>query len=557
MKKRTLFFLVGIMQAVFAFAQTDSIVTYSNLKFHSAFEKKAFSNFTQHQTDTLNAFLAVDEVVGEEDALFLKNKLEDIWEELTSKKIAQKKMSAQIKLIYATVKKSCFKKYIQDETVSSLLINGRYNETSASLLLALLLDRLHIPYLILDSSVDFALIANPGPKEVKLNVGNPVHTDFDQTDEYKKSYVEFMHHTGKITDAELRFHTYGELYDERAKIQKPISVKELLGIQYFLQSTKKQLIKELNISLDLCQKGYYLFQAPYIQIQLFTNLSQKMEQLTVEKASDVDYLVQYYRISHLEMEQTNNLFRRITNNLQQFTDRGELLDAVHDRFIRQMYDQELIDEVNFSFYMMHNRQQNLTFTDLLYVDKAVCIKPNIREANTYLENLINVFLANIHNDQVRMDSIQSMAVTFQSKKAKETLETQRLITLLDLAKESYKGKKVLEGNKLLMNFEASCPCPVENRVMTWKVESTFREIAVALYWSNNQDYAANSKMIQRGLKFVPESKVLLSGLYEKGAVKYQTESDLKAAAKKEAARPKTGRTLRVISKDKKEKVYSF
>jgi len=557
MKKRTLFFLAGIVQAVFAFAQTDSIVTYSNLKFHSSFERNAFSNFVQHQTDTLNAFLAVDEVVGEEDAIFLNNKFEDIWKVLTSKNIAQKKMPAQIKLIYATIKKNCFKKYIQEETVSSLLINGRYNETSASLLLALIFDRLHIPYLILDSSVDFAFIANPGPNEVKLEVGNPVHTTVELSDEFKKSYVEFMHRTGKITDAELRFHTYGELYDERAKVQKPISVKELLGIQYYMQSMKKQLIKDLNGGLDLCQKGYYLFQAPYVQIQLFAILSQKMEHLTVNEASDVDYLVQYYRIINLDIEQTNNQFRRITNNLQQFTDRGELLEAVHDRFIRQMHDQELIDEVNYSFYMMHNRQQNLTFNDLLYVDKAVCIKPNIREANNYLENLINVFLANIQNDEVRMDSIQNMSVTFQSKKAKETLETQRLMTLLDLAKESYKGKKVLEGNSYLLNFEASCPYPVENKLMTWKVESAYREIAVALYWSNNQDYSANSKMIQRGLKFVPDSKVLLSGLYEKGAVKYQTASDLKLAARKEAAKPKTGRTIRVISKDKKEKVYSF
>jgi len=217
----------------------------------------------------------------------------------------------------------------------------------------------------------------------------------------------------------------------------------------------------------------------------------------------------------------------------------------------------LIDEINYLFYLMHTKQQNPSYTDLMYVDKAVCIKPNIRELNTYLESLLNIYLTNIKNDQARLDSITSLYTKLQSKKAKESLETQRLMTLLDLAKESYKSKNASDGERFLKEFEANCPCPVENKLMTWRVESAYREIAIMLYWSKNQDYTANSKMIKRGLKLVPDSQALLSGIYEKGAVKYQTDSSVKAMAKKEAATPKTGRAIRVISKNKKEKVYSF
>jgi len=557
MKKRTLFFLAGLVQVAFAFAQTDSIITFSNLKFHSGFEKKAFSNFVQHQTDTLDAFLAVDEVVGEEDAVFLRNKFEDIWKELLSKKVAQKKVNAQIKLVYATVKKYGFRKFVQEEPLSSLLINGRYSETTASVVLALIFDRLHIPYLILDSYVDFAFIANPGPNEQKLDVNNPVHETFEQTDEYKKNYVEYMHRMGKITDAELRFHTYSELYDEKSKAQKPITIRELLGLEYSFQSVRKQLTKDMNVSLDLIQKGFYLYQAPYIQLQLFTDLSIKMENFTVDKASDIDYLVQFYRVSNLDVVNTTNIFKSVTSNLLQFTDRLELMETVHNRFLSQISDQELIDEINYTFYLMHTKQQNPSYTDLMYVDKAVCIKSNIRELNTYLESLINVYLTNIKNDLARLDSITSLYTKLQSKKAKESLETQRLMTLLDLAKESYKSKNASDGERFLKEFEAYCPCPVENKLMTWRVENAYREIAITLYWSKNQDYAANSKMIKRGLKLVPDSKVLLSGMYEKGAVKYQTDSSINAATKMEAETPKTGRIIRVMSKNKKDKVYSF
>jgi hypothetical protein len=557
MTKRCFLILAVLVQSIVVFAQSDSVLTYSNLKFHSAFEKKAYTNFVNYQTDTLDAFLAVDEMVGQEDVVFLKGKFEDIWNELVAKKIGQKKMNAQIKLVYATVKKNCLKKYVQEEPISSLLINGRYSETTASVIFALIFDRLHIPYLILDSHVDFALIANPGPNEIKLEVNNPLPNTNTVSEDFKHLYVDLLHRTGKVTDAELRFHTYDELYEEKSKVQSPVTVRELLGLEYYFQSARKQMMKENDLSLDLIQKGYYLDQATYVQIQLLNSLSQKMERLTINDATDIDYIIQMYRVLHLDVEHTKNLFANAANNLLQFTDKLPLLEAVHARFISQINDQELIDEVNYNYYLMRTKLQNLSYPDIFYVDKAVCIKPNLREVNNYLESILNVYLTNINNDHVRLDSINSLSIKLQSNTAKNALATHRLMALLNLAKESFKNKKPVDGEKFLKDFEASCPCPVENKLMTWTVESAYRDIAVAVYWNNNQDYTANAKMVKRGLKYVPDSQVLLSGMYEKGTVKYLTESDVKAAAKKEAEKPKTGRSLRVISKNKKEKVYSF
>jgi len=225
MKKRMFFVLAGLMLAAFSFAQTDSIVTFSDLKFHSVVEKKAYTNFVQYQTDTLNAFLAVDDVLSSEDEVYLRKKFEDICKELTAKKIETKKINAQIKLAYSIVKSNYLKTYIQEEVLSSTLLNGRYNEFTTSIILAMIFDRLHIPYLFLDSSEEFCMIANPGPNEQKLEIGNPIPVFIENSPEFKKNYVDFLRRTKKISEAEMRSHTFIELYDEKSKEQRQITLR--------------------------------------------------------------------------------------------------------------------------------------------------------------------------------------------------------------------------------------------------------------------------------------------------------------------------------------------
>jgi hypothetical protein len=98
MSKKILFILAGLVQAFLTYAQTDSIVTFQDIRFHSVFEEKAFNRFVQHQTDTLDAFLAVDDLLNADDFSYLNKKFEDIFRELTAKKIEAKKTNAQIKL---------------------------------------------------------------------------------------------------------------------------------------------------------------------------------------------------------------------------------------------------------------------------------------------------------------------------------------------------------------------------------------------------------------------------------------------------------------------------
>lgn len=558
MKKRMFFALAGWTLAAFSFAQKDAVVTFSDLNYHTVIEKKAFTNFVQYQTDTLNAFLAVDDILSSEDVVYLKKKFEDICNELTAKKVDTKKTNAQIKLVYSTVKNSFLKTYVQGEFLSSTLLNGRFNEATSSIILALIFDRLHIPYLILDSSVDFCMIANPGDNEQKLIVGNPIPIYFEQTPEFKKQYVDFLRKSEKITELEMRSHTITELYDAQSKVQKPITLKELLGMFYYFQSARELELGDVNGSLELIQKGFYLYQTPYVQMHFLRCLAKKMEQFTVTNASDIDYLVQLYRVGNLDAVSTNNIFKNIISNQLEYTDRDSLCDSIYERFISKVHEQELLDEVNFSYNLMRVGNKVPTYADIFRIDKAACIKPNLKDVNEYLNRAIIVNLYKIHSNQTRLDSIRSLSKQLKSPAALETLGSQRLTFLLEMAQDAYKNKRVKEGEKYLLEFEASCPAPIGNESLRNSVERAYREIAVSLYWSTNQNVDANHKMIQRGLKLAPDSEIITSGSYDKGDVQYvNTNPIVKTKNKAEDNAPKTGRSIRVISKNKKETVYKF
>jgi len=58
--KLGLIFICISITSVFAQNQSDSIILFSDLKFHSKFEKESMQNFLRNNTDTFNFFLAID-----------------------------------------------------------------------------------------------------------------------------------------------------------------------------------------------------------------------------------------------------------------------------------------------------------------------------------------------------------------------------------------------------------------------------------------------------------------------------------------------------------------
>jgi len=532
MSKRSLILLIGLVQSILVFAQSDSIVSFYNLSFHSDLEKKAFSQLSQLHADTLEAFLAVDEKLSQSVLEEVQKSYEGIVRELGTNNFGKKHAKVKVKIIFATVKIKCQTTYDNNGTLTSTLLNGRYNEWTLTPIVAMLLDRFQIPYKLTYSLNQLRLVANPGPDEELLVANNPNPMELDYPFDYRKKYVDYLHGAGVVSDADMKLRSINELFDEQSKKEKQLSMTELLGLEYYDLANSKSNLGNYAECLIPAQKGFYLYPSPEMDIVLLNGLSDRMNHFTVNVAADVDYLIQYHRATGIDAVKTNAYFSNVLAKLLKDPEKLPLCDSVYQRLVHGITDQKIVDEISFAYNVMRINQKKLSYKDLFYVDNAARIQPGNKELCSYAEFVIVDFLRKIEDEQARKDSIESLSGKLKSNQAQETLKAQRLVLLLDMAKEAFGNKQPAEGEKLLQEFETSCPGPVKNVELLHSIELAYYDIAVAVYWSNKQDYAANAKMIQRGLQYLPESELLKSGAY----------------VKKDNA---------VTSTSKKEKVYSF
>jgi len=94
MKKLSLciVFIFLVTKILFSQQEKDSLVLFSDLKYHSEFEKTALHNFVCQKQDTFNLFLAIDEQMTAEKATNFYKTYKSVFDELKGKKIDDKKI---------------------------------------------------------------------------------------------------------------------------------------------------------------------------------------------------------------------------------------------------------------------------------------------------------------------------------------------------------------------------------------------------------------------------------------------------------------------------------
>ena len=94
---------------------------------------------------------------------------------------------------------------------------------------------------------------------------------------------------------------------------------------------------------------------------------------------------------------------------------------------------------------------------------------------------------------------------------KPLLSEHRLIAGLKIVMELFEEKNFAAGEKNLIEFENKCTLPINNQMLTFIIERTYNSIAVNYLNEGNKPKA--KIYINRGLKFVPNSRLLESAVH--------------------------------------------
>jgi hypothetical protein len=128
-----------------------------------------------------------------------------------------------------------------------------------------------------------------------------------------------------------------------------------------------------------------------------------------------------------------------------------------------------------------------------------------------MENYLQRKLFNISNSDILLDTINQMEKRYSNEIINPILLEHKLRAYLQKANDSFSMKKESEGNNYLLEFEKYCVLPIKSHLLSSMIEDTYRTAALYYFYKG---YKSKAKTyVNRGLKYVPNSRLLESVVY--------------------------------------------
>lgn len=494
-----------------SFAQTkDSLVRFSDIKFHSEYEKEMFNQFRKNKQNGFEFFLAIDEKMTQDKAQQFIKTYTNLVDELKADKIESRKIKRKVKTTYGEVHSRFLKKYVNNESFPTIFKNGQYNCVSASMIYSIIFDELSIPYKVMASSEHVYLIANPGDKSIVIETTNPNFMKAVFNGEYKRQYVNYLRSSKLISESEYKSKSLDEIFEQHFNEVRDASFYNLPGFQYYNAAFFHLKNNDISEGLELIQKAYFFYPDPQVKMLLYNSLAGKLDLCRFTQVEDIDYLAQFARFEETERSTVVGIFGSIISQFLEFNNKEQYCDSLCKRLLPQIDDELTKAELSFTYNLqMSYRFQNKNKIES-YLLNALRIKGNHSDANLMLENHLTAKLNRIYKGTVLSDTLEQMEKRYNFEPVRSKLSHYKLIAYLSTADQLYRSFQNKEGAVYLKKFEESCPIPIENQKLSEFVEKSYRSIAVHYF---NRELNTTAKGIaRRGLKFVPDSDLLMSAL---------------------------------------------
>ena len=488
----------------------DSLVIFSDLKYHSDFEKFSVYQFVKQRKDTFNLFLAIDEKMTPNEAEMLRNLYHSELNQLMEKSSVTENTSKRIKIGYVGIHDKFLKKYNDNQYFPEIFRSGIYNCVSASMIYAITFDKLLIPYKVMASDDHVYLIANPGKKSVVIETTNPSLEKAIFTGEFKQQYVNTLRLSKLISDDDLKNKSVEEIFEENYNGVRDAELSNMPGFQYFNMALTKLEMDDLKKGYEFCQKAYFFYPNEKVKQLLYNSLLFLLERTKFSEIPDIDYLAQFSRFQNVNLDIITTIFENILNYHLQYSDKEEFCDKQFKRLVSQINNQTIIDELTFAYYLQMSYHFQRNDRVEYYVNNALKIRENHIAANEIMENYLTRKLISISNPKVLLDTVAALEQRVKPKSSLALLNEYTLIAYLRLARNEFMDNNFQSGENYLNSFESNCTEKITFSVLKLEVENTYYSIATKYFYKNNKTIA--KKYVDRGLKFVPDSEIINSAI---------------------------------------------
>ena len=251
----------------------DSLVRYSEIRFTSDFEKKAFQKYLKENNQEFALELLLSPSPnGPAQILMAKAKLDELFKKLEGAGLEAKKPEKRVKIVTDLVRSTFLKQYNPIVSFGELFHSGTYNSANASALYALVFDKLKIPYAIQETPTQFFLITFPELQKIPIETTTPAFSYRIFDTKYQEAFVSDLKNAHLISDAESSAFTTEALFARHFFATRNLGLDELIGLNYLNESFQRSDNNDYTAAFKLCEKSYLFFPSSRCGF-VMTNLS--------------------------------------------------------------------------------------------------------------------------------------------------------------------------------------------------------------------------------------------------------------------------------------------
>lgn len=486
----------------------DSLVYFSELDFHSSFEKNSFEQFVKAgEGRHFDLFIGIDPDITQNKAEKAHQRFDATIEKLRTSKALAKKPEKKIKTIYSTIHEEFFDQYRELNLFSEVFINGKYNCVSATALYALTFEELAIPFEIKEKPTHVYAVAYPQTDQILVEATDPLGGFVRFTDSNKGALIDRLVNAKIISSQERRTMSIDALFSKYYLSDQAIDIKQLIGIQYLNDAIYSLQNEDVKRAHSQAEKAWFFYAGERTKNLLLATNIQYLSEQYYEDEQSLSYLSQFARLDNIDSDFVLSEFNRMVSILLIEKGQPEKLKSHFETLIPTISDDELRKEMSYIYYYENGRiaYNQANYRDALgHFQEAYAIKPtNLDVANIFVTTMINSFINTTNAEMVSRLELyrEQFPALIENNKFKSILLNAYLIQF----GRSFDLKKEKEGLKYKQLFEDSYSAE-----LTLDHNNIGRAYSVAAVYYFRKGYTSKAKnLLNEGLNISPHNHELL------------------------------------------------
>ena len=496
-----------------AFCQsTDSLIKQSDLFFKNSEEKMAFDKIGPYTTDDLTRVLLIayekENIYSDTKAIQQINECVDA----LKKEIASKVDVKKVKFIYDYVHKQFLKVYKLENSFTDIFTKGEYNCVSASAFYAIILNKLNIPFNIIEAPQHVYLVAYPQSHKILLETTSPEKGYYQFNDNFISQYVKSLYSSKLIGEDEYKSHTPNELFDTYYFSSKSLSLKEISGLQYSNYAIYYSDQKKSQEAIAEIKKAYYLNPYERNKYLLKNALLYYLSNNKYEKKDQVLELATLCRFNNLsDKEISNELlkneFLRLTETQLINNSNYMFYDESYKTLINEVNDSVLKNEISFIYHYELARLGYLNFKEDVYevphLTSAYHINPKNANLQTIILSYMDRQLKSLRDPKEIIKQVNLYSKEFDFINDNSGFNSIKANCLLELSYQNFALNNLPGGESYLKEFEALIKNKIDTKPNEGYIEKAYAFAAGVYYKKGNA--VKSGQLLKTGLIYAPEN----------------------------------------------------